>query len=187
MRAAVGSRNPVKVEAVKAVFKEFFDDVTVEAVEAGEISQPIGFEGALRGAVKRAVEAIDKTGAEFGVGLEAGLVENMYAITGYMNQHVCAIVDGRGRVTIGLSAAFEFPLDVVKGIISGRAREAEEVMEEISGIEGIGSGVGAVGYLTREKVTRKDLCVQAVLMALIPRINPQLYPGRWPTVDEVLP
>ncbi|MDW8021884.1 MAG: inosine/xanthosine triphosphatase [Nitrososphaerota archaeon] len=187
MRVAVGSRNPVKVEAVEACFNAFFDEVVIEAVEVEGIPQPIGFEEALRGAVERAVEAIDKSGADLGVGLEAGLIENKYAITGYMNQHVCAIVDGWSRVTFGLSAAFEFPFEVVEGVLSGKAGEAEEVMEDISGIRGIGSGVGAVGYLTGEKLTRKDLCVQAVLTALIPRINPQLYPGKWPTTDEVLP
>ena len=178
---AVGSTNPVKIEAVKTCFNNFFDNVSIEAVEVETKPQPIGIDETIRGAVKRGLEALKKTGADLGVGIEAGLIKLEHTITGYINQHICAIIDKQGHITIGLSMGFEFPPEVVEKILSGRAKEAEEAMEEISGIKGIGSKTGAIGYLTKEKITRKDLCIQAIISALIPRINPQLYQNKWPS------
>ena len=178
---AVGSTNPVKIEAVKTCFNNFFDNVSIEAVEVETKPQPIGIDETTRGAVKRGLEALKKTGADLGVGIEAGLIKLEHTITGYINQHICAIIDKQGHITIGLSMGFEFPPEVVEKILSGEAKEAEEAMEEISGIKGIGSKTGAIGYLTKEKITRKDLCIQAIISALIPRINPQLYQNKWPS------
>ena len=178
---AVGSTNPVKIEAVKTCFNNFFDNVSIEAVEVETKPQPIGIDETIRGAVKRGLEALKKTGADLGVGIEAGLIKLEHTITGYINQHICAIIDKQGHITIGLSMGFEFPPEVVEKILSGEAKEAEEAMEEISGIKGIGSKTGAIGYLTKEKITRKDLCIQAIISALIPRINPQLYQNKWPS------
>jgi len=178
---AVGSTNPVKIEAVKTCFNNFFDNVSIDAVEVETKPQPIGIDETIRGAVKRGLEALKKTGADLGVGIEAGLIKLEHTITGYINQHMCAIIDKQGHITIGLSMGFEFPPEVVEKILSGEAKEAEEAMEEISGIKGIGSKTGAIGYLTKEKITRKDLCIQAIISALIPRINPQLYQNKWPS------
>ena len=82
--------------------------------------------------------------------------------------------------------AFEFPVIVVDKLVRKEAREAEEVMEEISGIKDIGCGKGAIGYLTKGAIERIILCKQAVISALIPRINPRLYSRKWPTIDEIL-
>ncbi|RLI44334.1 inosine/xanthosine triphosphatase [Candidatus Bathyarchaeota archaeon] len=180
MRVAVGSTNPVKIEAVKTCFNNFLDSVSIEAVEVETKPQPIGIDETIRGAVKRGLEALKKTGADLGVGIEAGLIKLEHTITGYINQHMCAIIDKQGHITIGLSMGFEFPPKVVEKILSGEAKEAEEAMEEISGIKEIGNKTGAIGYLTKEKITRKDLCIQAIISALIPRINPQLYQDKRP-------
>ena len=186
MKVAVGSLNEVKVEAVRKSFKEFFPDIVVDAVSIEMPAQPIGFRETLRGAVKRGLEAMRKLDADLGVGVEAGLIEIPHTITGYVDQHVCAIIDREEKVTLGFSAAFEFPVEVVESILAGKAAEAEEVMDRISGMREIGRGIGAIGYLTRKRMNRIDLCIQAVASALIPRINPGLYPGEWPRVQEII-
>lgn len=182
----VGSTNEVKVEAVRICFEKFFGSVEVVPVQVEVLPQPIGFRETLKGAVIRAYEALRKTHANFGVGIEAGLIKVPYTITGYVDQHVCAIVDVEDRVTLGFSMSFEFPVIVVKRILEKEAREAEEVMEVISGIKEIGRKSGAVGYLTQNKIKRIDLCVQAIISALIPRQNPELYNLDWPKVSEIL-
>ena len=187
MRIGVGSLNRVKIKAVEDCFREFFgEEVVVEAFPVDVPPQPIGFKEALRGAVIRAVRALEEAGADYGVGLEAGLIEKPYSITGYVDQHICAIVDSEKRVTLGYSMAFEFPVIVVDKLVRREAREAEEVMEEISGIKDIGCGKGAIGYLTKGAMERIILCKQAVISALIPRINPRLYSRKWPRIDEIL-
>jgi len=186
MRVGVGSINEVKVEAVKICFERFFGGADIIPVAVEAPPQPIGFEETLRGAVIRALEAMRRARADFGVGIEAGLIRVPHSITGYVDQHVCAVIDVEERVTLGFSMALEFPEIVVRKILSGQAREAEEVMEEISGIREIGCKGGAVGYLTRDHVRRIDLCVQAVTSALIPRLSPQLYNISWPRVSNIL-
>ncbi len=103
-----------------------------------------------------------------------------------MDKHICAIVDRNHLVTIGVSMGFELPLKVIEDILSGKHIEVEEVIEEISGIHGIGDSIGAVGYFTNQKITRIDLCMQAVISALIPRLNKKYYNIKWPTAEEII-
>jgi len=186
MRVGVGSINEVKVEAVKICFNRFFRGADIIPVAVEAPPQPIGFEETLRGAVIRALEAMRRARADLGVGIEAGLIRVPHSITGYVDQHICAVIDVEERVTLGFSMTLEFPEIVVRKILSGQAREAEEIMEEISGIKEIGRKGGAVGYLTRDHVRRIDLCVQAITSALIPRLSPQLYNISWPRVSNIL-
>jgi len=186
MKVAVGSLNEVKVKAVEICFKQFFKDVIVEPISVEVSPQPIGLEETLRGAILRAYRAMRHRQADLGVGIEAGLVKAPYSLTRYVDQHFCAIIDQDERITIGSSMSLEFPEKVIRRIMRGEAGEAEEVMEEISGIKEIGRRGGAVGYLTRKYVQRLDLCVQAVTSALIPRINPELYPSEWPKLGDLL-
>lgn len=187
---AVGSRNPVKVKAVETVFSKFFHRVSVISVDVrtSVFPQPIGLDETIRGALERAFHAIQLVkDADYGVGIEAGLMDFKHAITGYLDLQVCAIVDRSERFTLGTSSAFEFPPEVVGKVIRGEARESEEVFEEITGIKDIGSKTGAIGFLTKGEVTRLDLTVQSVIAALVPRINLELYEARpWPKVSDVL-
>ncbi len=186
MIVALGSLNEIKIKAAEICFKRFFREAVIKAVSIDVPPQPIGLEETLRGAVLRGYEAMKRYQADLGVGVEAGLIKSPYSITGYVDQHICAIIDQEERVTVGSSMTLEFPEEVIDKIMRGEACEAEEVMEEISGIREIGRKKGAVGYLTRNYVQRLDLCVQAITSALIPRINPELYPSRWPKLEDLL-
>jgi len=189
MKVAVGSLNPVKVEAARLVFERFFGEVEIQPVEVETSipAQPIGIDQVIRGAVERAYQALSSvTGSDYGVGLEAGLIPYPWTITGYLNHQVCALVDHELRVTLGSSMGFEFPSRVIEKLEGREVREAEEVMEEITGIERIGEAAGAIGYLTKNHIKRLDLSIQALTSALIPRLNPNLYQTRWPRVDEIL-
>jgi inosine/xanthosine triphosphatase len=186
MRVGVGSMNEVKVEAVRICFDKFFGGAEIIPVAVKVPPQPIGFEETLRGALIRSLEALRNANADLGIGIEAGLIKVPHSITGYVDQHVCAIIDVEEKVTLGFSMTLELPEVVTRKILSGQAREVEEVMEEVSGIREIGRKCGAVGYLTRDHVSRIDLCVQAVTSALIPRLNPQLYGISWPRFCNIL-
>jgi len=76
MKIFVGSMNPVKVEAVREVFEEFFDDVKVigEEVGSGVSKQPFGDE-VIRGAEDRAKKALKLVDADYGVGIEGGVMK----------------------------------------------------------------------------------------------------------------
>lgn len=101
MKVAVGSTNPAKVEAVREVFLGIYGDVEVVPIEvdSGVPDQPVGLEETVKGAINRAKQAIEKTDADFGVGIEAGLYRVPETITGYMDVQFCAVVDREGRIT----------------------------------------------------------------------------------------
>ncbi|AHF79434.1 inosine/xanthosine triphosphatase [Thermococcus paralvinellae] len=176
MRVAVGSTNPTKVKAVEEIMREFYENVEVIAVEVdSEVGdQPIGLEKTIEGAINRARKALNKTNADLGVGIEAGLYEVPYTITGYMDIQFCAIVDREGRITLGHGPGFEYPPYAVEQVL----KEIAVPMSELSGDIELKKTIGAIGFLTRGKLLRKELNKLAVLMAMIPRINEEIYFGQ---------
>jgi inosine/xanthosine triphosphatase len=178
MLIIVGSRNPVKIKAARNVFRKLLGNkIEVYGVEVAVplSNQPIGMEETVNGAVERARFAINSNGkADFGVGIEAGLVEVPRTMSGFMNQQFTAIIDREGAVTIGGSSAFEFPKIIVNEVLSSKI-EVEQVMERVTGIGRIGEKRGAIGFLSHGKLNRVKLIEQSVFMAMIPRINKQLY------------
>ncbi len=173
LKVHVGSQNPLKAKAVRRVFSRLLDPVELEVslvkVEPGVPKEPFGEEIPL-GAVRRAKEALK--GADFGVGIEAGLVWNE-ALQVYFDVQFCAILDQKGRLTFGHGSGFVYPPKVIEEVKRGRA--VGEVMSELTGIPEIGRKAGSVGYLSKGALTRTELTEQAVLAAMIPRIRPELY------------
>ena len=171
MRVAVGSINPTKVEGVKLAFEQYFNDVEIipKDVDSGVPSQPFN-DDVIRGAINRAINAFEN--CDYSVGIEAGLFTVNNTITGYMDFQVAVIYDGE-KFTIGFGPGFEFPPSVVERALEGI--EVGDMMEKITGIEKIGEKFGAIYYLTKGKISRIELTRLAVTMALIPRINKELY------------
>lgn len=174
VRIAVGSDNPVKVEAVRRAALKLYSEADVRgfAVDSGVALQP--FEDATwEGARTRAREALVRwPEADFGVGVEAGLFE-VSAAGAAMDVQACVVVDARGRLTYGQGPGFVYPPHVVREIRAGKT--VGEVMSQVSGISDIGKKTGAVGWLSRGHFTRTALTEPAVLMAFLPRLRPELY------------
>ncbi len=174
MRVHVGSSNPVKLEAVKRVFTHAFSkeniDVVLVPVEPGVPAQPLGDEVA-RGAVARARAALQD--ADYGVGIEAGLIYHQ-ALKLYFDVQFCAIVDREGRVTVGHGPGFVYPPRVLRAVLK-EGKTVGQAMEALTGIERIGHKMGAIGFLSKGLLDRTQLTEQAVLMALLPRLRPDLY------------
>ena len=173
MRVAIGSKNPTKVEGVRLAFERFFEDVEVLSVDvdSGVSYQPFG-EEVIKGAKNRALRSFDACDCDFGVGVEAGLFKVEETLTGYMDFQVAVIYDG-SRFSMGFGPGFEFPPFVVKRALKGV--EVGKTMSEFTGISNIGKKKGAIHYLTRGAISRTDLTEIAVIMALIPWINGELY------------
>jgi len=175
MKIAVGSKNPVKVEAARRAFSRFFEvEVTGVEVDSGVSPQPLGFEETIRGAENRARGA--KKYGDLGVGIEAGLIPVDGSGKLYFDIQVTAIYDG-DSITHGLGPGFVHPPVVVKEVLEGR--EVGEIMEKLSGIKNIGKKLGAIGFLTDGKVTRIEITEMSVLMALVPRIKDKLYSSEY--------
>jgi inosine/xanthosine triphosphatase len=164
MVIAVGSLNPVKVEAVRSVMEKVLGNVRIIPVEvnSGVPDQPFGND-TYKGAVNRAKAALGDH--PMAVGIEAGVFEmygNLYDI-----QH-CAIIDKDGKITIGMSSGFRYP-DKVEALIK-KGMTVGEAMESAYKNSGSGDKEGAIGLLSKGLLDRKTLSEQSVTAAMLPRI-----------------
>lgn len=176
MRIAVGSSNPVKVKAVERAFLRFFQvSVVMVPVSTAVPPQPVGIDVTIKGAIARARNALAASeGAELGVGIEAGLIQVPGTISGYMDQQFAAIADRNGRVTLGGGPSFEYPRSIVSRVLA-EGIEIGTAMDQLTGVHELGQKQGAIGYFSKGHLDRTALSEQAVLMALLPRVNQGLY------------
>ena len=167
----VGTDNPVKVRAVRRALESLSWRAAISRIHVPTDvpEQPFGAE-AIHGAVARAQAALGA--ADFGVGIEAGLVWEP-KVGDYFDVQYCAIVDRAGRVTVGHGPGFAYPPSVVRRVKEGNT--VGEAMAALTGIRRIGSKQGAIGYLTDRRLDRDALTESAVLMAMVPRIRRDLY------------
>lgn len=172
MRVAVGTRNPAKIEAVKAAVKKLWPDAKVISldVDSGVSVQPKSDEEAITGALNRARKAMEKENADFAVGLEGTTIDTKHGmfLCGWV-----AVIDRNGRIGLGCTSKIMLPEKVANEIRNGS--ELGPVMDSLLGEEDIKKRQGAVGVLTKNLVTRKDAFEQAVLSAFARFITPELY------------
>lgn len=176
MKILVGSKNPVKIDAVMEAFSSYFDKVEVEGieVESSVPDQPIDeetFEGAEhRAKVLHKLNEKANIGASFFVGIEGGAI-NIYA-KWFAFGAVC-IIDSKGNIGFGTSPMFELWHDAIEELLDGV--ELGDVMGQITGDYEVKRKGGAVGYLTGGVVERKDLYIQGLKLAIIPFLKEDLY------------
>jgi len=164
---AVGTSNDLKVRAVSRVFKRYFDVKVVKVpVNVSVSPQPVGITELIKGALERAYKALSfVTNADFGIGIEAGLLE-FYTSTGFLETQVALILSSKGRISMGLSPSFELPKDVVEEMVEGI--ELAEASGIRRGKRDLGEIVGYVGVRTWGALTRLELTEMAVRVAIIP-------------------
>jgi inosine/xanthosine triphosphatase len=176
VKVLVGSQNPVKVDAVKEAFSKFFEDTEVMAVKVDSkvSNQPKNdevFEGAKNRALElKRINEKEKLGAEFFVGMEGGITEMPPR---WFNFNGTCILDEKGRTGYGTSPLFELPKDVIKQLLNGR--ELGDVMDEIFKDHNCKQKGGAIGHFTKGEIKRKNLCIDSLVIALIPFLNKELY------------
>ena len=173
LKVAVGSTNKVKVDAVRNIFTQAFGLVEVVSIEPETKSekQPLE-ERTIDGAINRAKAAVERSGGDYGVGIEAGLFFNK-RLGKHIDIQYCAILDSGGKMTVGHGPGFEYPPEVIKAVLEGGS--VGEMMSKITQIDKIGHKMGSIGYLSDGMIDRTSLTEIAVLMALIPRIRKELY------------
>ncbi len=163
MKIAIGSTNPTKVRAAKKILRRVYPHATLVALEVatGVPGQPRGDKQTRRGAVNRAQAARAQTRADFGVGLEAGIIETEF---GMMTCAWVALVDRAGRIGIGGSTNMLLPDAVVEKIRAGA--ELGEAMDAFANIHEVKRKMGAIGVLTRGLSNRQKAYEEIVTLAL---------------------
>ena len=176
IRVRVGSANPVKVEAVRTVFGQAFKGRRLE-VEGRDVRSEVPLEpfgkDVITGAIHRAENAmlLDEW-ANFSVGIEAGLFWCEH-LQDHIDVQYCAILDRGARITLGHGPGFQYPPPLMQLVKEGRT--VGDAMAQLTGIQGIGHKKGVVGYLSKGILVRKKLTESAIIAALLPRLNPELY------------
>jgi inosine/xanthosine triphosphatase len=170
MRIGIGTKNSAKVEAVAEIIKEYphLADALVESrdVATGVSDQPKSIDETIEGAMNRAKAAAE--GNDIGIGVESGLMAVPKTKSGYMDVCVCAIFDGK-EFHLGLSSAWEFPDPKIMDLISKEGMNMSDAVNHAGLTDNpmIGAAEGAIGILTKGKITRKEYTKQALRMALI--------------------
>lgn len=170
---AVGSTNPVKIGAVRAVLGPLTNDAQVVgiAVASTVAEQPFGDDETIRGALARAAAARDATGADLNIGIEGGVVE---LPDGSMRTCAwAAVVDMHGRSGIGGSLAMPLPDRVANMVRNGT--ELGHAMDRLVNESDTKHGKGAVGILTAGLVDRQQAYEVLVRYALAPFLTAALF------------
>jgi inosine/xanthosine triphosphatase len=154
MKIAIGSTNPVKIRAVRNVARKTSlwagASLVPLEVKSGVPAQPRGDKQTRRGAINRARKARLAANADWGVGLEAGIIENEF---GTMTCAWVAIVDRAGRIGIGGSTNILLPQQVAAQLKKGV--ELGDAMDEFANIRGVKRKMGAIGILTKGLFDRR--------------------------------
>ena len=177
MRLVVGSENRVKIEAVREVIQDYdiFYGAEIVSMNAdSDVSdQPSSLEETVNGAVNRSRNAFND--CDYSFGIESGLFLVPQTRTGKIVFCVCSIYDGE-RPYLGLSRGFEFPVEIMRMIREDNV-DSNEAFFRCGFTESreIGYEEGAIGILTKGRITRKDYTKDAIQMALIQIENKDLY------------
>ncbi|MCM3125561.1 MULTISPECIES: DUF84 family protein [unclassified Mesobacillus] len=152
MKVAVGSKNPAKINAVKAAFQGTdYEIVSIDA-ESGVSDQPMSDEETIRGAVNRAIEAAEKGEAGIGIGLEGGVQQTPYGLM-LCNWGALA-VKGMEPIIAG-GARIPLPDEVAQQLLAGS--ELGPVMDDYAKKQNVRKNEGAIGIFTNGQIDRSEM------------------------------
>jgi inosine/xanthosine triphosphatase len=174
MKVAVGSRNPVKIDATRKAFRAVWPEKKWEVagvdVVSGVSEQPMSDKKSIKGATNRAKRAIKKKGADFGVGLEGGLqkIGRKWFDCGW-----AVIIDKKENAGTASSVRIETPSKMIKMIKNGM--ELGEANDKLFGKDNSKQKEGHFGLMSNNLITRTQGYKSALIMALTRFIHPKLW------------
>jgi inosine/xanthosine triphosphatase len=171
---AVGSVNPVKVAATRAVLARVAPGARVSGMSISSTvpDQPVGDDETMRGALARARGARDAEAADLGIGIEGGVVVGIDG--GLRTCAWAAVVSADGRESVGGSLAMPLPWRVAT-LIREERMELGAAMDRLVGERNTKQGRGAVGILTAGLIDRQAAYEAIITYALAPFLTPELW------------
>lgn len=173
-KVLVASKNPVKLNAVKTGFKRMFPNREFEFLNASVPSnvedQPMDNEATFTGALNRAnnAKSIFKD-VDFWVGVEGGIERAGDEMAAF----AWVVIVSENATGKSRTGSFFLPQKVTELIDAGK--ELGEADDIVFGHSNSKQNEGAVGILTQNCITRTTLYEEAVVLALIPFKNPEIY------------
>ncbi len=168
------SKSPVKINAVKDAFSKVFPDDNFElisvSVSSGVSDQPSTNSETFEGAKNRADNSKKKIPkADFWVGIEGGIEKTNEETEAFAWVYIIAgNKTGKAR-----TASFFLPEKITNLLEKGyELGDADDIVFKQKDSK---KKTGAVGILTKNVTSRSAYYSEAVILALIPFINPDLY------------
>lgn len=169
----VGSKNPVKVNAIKSAFEIYFpeSDIICRGMHAPSLvsEQPMTSQETRNGTVNRLRFCQKTEVADFYAAIEGGvdLFEDGPATFAYIaiaNQH---------QLSVGRGANLPLPMSVYNRLNAGD--ELGPLMDELFNTTNIKQKGGAIGLLTNGHATREANYTQAAILAMSRFAHPEFY------------
>ncbi|MFC4655012.1 MULTISPECIES: inosine/xanthosine triphosphatase [Rheinheimera] len=169
MNVLVASANPAKIRAVESAFADVFGRANLSvcgiATESGVAAQPMTSAETLLGAQNR-LQALLHADADYKVAIEAGLDGDM--------TFAWMLVEHQGMYGKARSASLMLPPQALTALQQGE--ELGDVMDAMFAEQNVKQKGGAIALLTQDKLSRSSVYHQALILALIPFLNPELFP-----------
>ncbi|MEE4330395.1 MAG: inosine/xanthosine triphosphatase [Wenzhouxiangella sp.] len=176
VRLVVASTNPVKLGAVEQGVRTAMPDLKLiidgVPMDSGVSDQPTNDAETLAGAENRAYGAkAARPDASYWFGLEGGVEDSSH---GMLTFAWVVAVDSEGRIGRARSATFLLPEVIAAKVRNGI--ELGHADDEVFGRTDSKRRDGAIGLLTQGALDRTGLYAPAVTAAMVPFLNPNLYP-----------
>lgn len=176
LRIVVASKNPVKVNAARDSFAKVFSDAQLEVegikVPSGVSDQPMDCDETYEGAMNRVAGAKEaRPGADYYVGMEGGLEE----IHGRLAAFAWMVISDGTRTSKGRTGTFFLAPKVEELVRSGM--EMGYADDQVFGTVNSKETLGATGILTKGLIDRAGFYEHAMILALIPFVNKEIYPA----------
>lgn len=174
MQVVVASENPVKIEAVKTAFHALFmaNEVHISGIPSvsGVSEQPATDAETFKGAMNRMLYVREHAPqASYWVGIEGGIDYH----EGMAEAFAWIVASNGKQVGKARSCSFQLPGQVDQLLKQGYELGIANDMV-FSEADSKRKG-GAVGSLTNGAVSRTDLYIQPIKLAMIPMLKPALF------------
>ncbi|QFU21449.1 inosine/xanthosine triphosphatase [Shewanella eurypsychrophilus] len=184
IRVFVGSKNPVKVNAAKVAICQLFPDSDIECngmhTPSGVPDQPMTDRETRDGAVNRVKycqnfaytnenRSEDEDTTELFIAMEGGVDNFEYGPATF----AYTVIATKHQLSIGRSAQLPISNAMYESLLAGE--ELGDVMDRLFNTKNIKQQGGAIGLLTQGHATRESIYTQALILAMAPMLNPQLY------------
>lgn len=169
---AVGSKNPIKLQAVKRAFyafqcqhpNAFLDELTIMSVHTsngGMPAMPMNEAEILHGAIHRAEQSSLHEGTTLGVGAEGGIF--LIGENWFCNSWVA--IHRRGSTWIGQGPGVMVPRPIM-GMILQQGMELGDAEDIYFGNVNTKQGIGLTGTISQGMITRSESFSLAAVCAL---------------------
>jgi inosine/xanthosine triphosphatase len=173
-KVMIASKNPVKIQSVKNGFEKMFPEQDFEftgiPTPSGVADQPISNSETFLGAKNRANTIFAKfKDADFHVGIEGGIEQ----FENEMEAFAWIFIISKDKYGKARTGTFFLPNEVVNLIKEGK--ELGDADDIVFNRRNSKQESGAVGILTGDVIDRTQYYTEAVILALIPFKNVDLY------------